>query len=121
MGKKVRSSRGEMVDFDLLKIKEQMTASPAPTDVRARQDFIEKRMRRRLKKTSPPAPKIHTKEEKDVDVKKKMPGTEDFSEESKMIDQAPVENDAEGQTRSRTTPKQKARPPRKKTEENNED
>lgn len=49
MGKKVRSSRGVFVDFDLLKIKEQIAAAPATTDVRARQDFIEKKLRRRMK------------------------------------------------------------------------
>lgn len=50
MGKKVRSAKGELVDFDLLKIKEQMATAPAPLDVKKRQDFIDRRMRRRLKR-----------------------------------------------------------------------
>lgn len=47
MGKKIRSARGEIVDFDLLKIKQQMASSPTTTTVKARQDFIEKRLRRK--------------------------------------------------------------------------
>jgi len=49
-GKKVRSAKGEMVDFDLLKIKEQIASEPAPLDVKARQDHIDQRLRRRLRK-----------------------------------------------------------------------
>jgi len=50
MPKKVRSARGEIVDFDLMKVKEQIEAAPEPTSVQARQDFIDQKMRRRLKK-----------------------------------------------------------------------
>lgn len=83
MGKKVRSARGEILDFDLLKIKEKMTTKPAPTDVRRRQDFIDKRLRRRIKKASKPA-------EKSTDDKpisgQNLPGTEDLGEEQKFIE-----------------------------------
>jgi hypothetical protein len=103
MGKKIRSARGEMVDFDLLKIKEQIANQPPPQDVRARQDFIEKRLRRRLKKVAPPAPPV--KKDVNVEADPKMPATEELSEETKMIDEV-VE---EPKTRSR----QKARPPAK--------
>ena len=48
--KTVRSARGAIVDFDLMAIKEQMAAAPAPLDVKKRQDFIDRRMRRRLKR-----------------------------------------------------------------------
>jgi len=50
MGKKVKSARGEIIDLDLFKIKEQIASNPAPVDVKQRQDFIERRLRRRLKK-----------------------------------------------------------------------
>jgi hypothetical protein len=102
MSRKVRSAKGEVVDFDLLKIKEQMASAPPPTDVRARQDFIDKRLRRRLKKTAPPAPKIAPTEKTAVDPK--LPGTEELTEEPKMIDEV---KDATPRTR------QKARPPKK--------
>lgn len=48
--KSVRSARGVIVNFDLMAIKEQMASAPAPLDVKKRQDFIDRRMRRRLKR-----------------------------------------------------------------------
>lgn len=42
-----RSAKGELVDLDLLKIKQTLASSPAPTEVAAREDFIEKRLSRR--------------------------------------------------------------------------
>lgn len=53
MSKKVRSARGDMVDFDLIKIKQQIASRPATSDVRARQDFIERKLHRRIKKVFP--------------------------------------------------------------------
>ena len=50
MPKKVRTAKGQVIDFDLMKIKEQMEAAPAPTNVQARQDFIDQKMRRRVKR-----------------------------------------------------------------------
>lgn len=112
MGKKIRSAKGEMVDFDLLKIKEQIATTPPPQDVKARQDFIEKRLRRRLKKVTPPAPAVK-QDDKTVKTDPKMPGTEELTEEPKKIDE--VEEAPKPATRSR----QKARPPKKNTGETN--
>jgi len=53
MGKKVRSAKGEIVDFDYLKIKEQLASAPTPMEVKNRQNFIENRLKRRLKKKLP--------------------------------------------------------------------
>lgn len=50
MGKPVKSARGHLVDFDLLKIKQQIAAAPKPTTVKAREDFIDQKFKRRLKK-----------------------------------------------------------------------
>jgi hypothetical protein len=50
MGKKVRSARGVEVDFDLMQIKKQIAAAPTPLEVKARQNFIENRLKRRVKK-----------------------------------------------------------------------
>lgn len=49
MTKLVRTARGEMVDFDLIKIKQQLADSPAPTEVKARENFVEKRLKRKLR------------------------------------------------------------------------
>ncbi len=47
--KKVRSMRGEVVDFDVQDIKNQIAARPEPSTVKARQDFIDQKSRRRKK------------------------------------------------------------------------
>lgn len=43
------SARGEVVDFDLLRIKQTLASSPAPTEVAARENFIERRLSRRAR------------------------------------------------------------------------
>ena len=48
--KGVLSARGTRVDFDLLKIKEQIAAAPKTVNVTAREDFIDNRLKRRLKR-----------------------------------------------------------------------
>ncbi len=50
MTRKVRSARGTEVDFDLIKIKNQMATAPKPTDVKNRENFIDRKNRRRVKK-----------------------------------------------------------------------
>lgn len=50
MAKGVRSARGALVDFDLLRLKQQMAAAPKTTTVQAREDFIDQKFKRRLKK-----------------------------------------------------------------------
>lgn len=47
MAKLIRSARGQQVDFDLVLIKQQIAANAAPTNVQARDDFIENKIRRR--------------------------------------------------------------------------
>lgn len=48
--KGVLSARGERVDFDLLKIKQQIASAPKATTVKAREDFIDQKFKRRLKR-----------------------------------------------------------------------
>jgi hypothetical protein len=50
MAKPVRSARGETVDFDLLRIKQQIASAPKTTNVKAREDFIDQKFKRRIKK-----------------------------------------------------------------------
>ncbi len=71
MGKKVRSAKGVLVDFDYLKIKEQLATAPTPIEVKERQDFIENRLKRRLKKKLPVIEKLA------VDVAPVLPVPED--------------------------------------------
>ena len=89
-GKKVRSAKGQMVDFDLLKIKEQIASDPAPLDVKARQDHIDARLRRRLRKVKKSAPTPTAP----VKVEKKMPAAERPEQPEELIDDKPaVEED----------------------------
>ena len=48
--KKVRSARGVTIDFDELRIKQQLIETPKPTSVKTREEFIDKKLNRRLKK-----------------------------------------------------------------------
>lgn len=50
MSRSVKSARGDTVDFDLLKIKQQIASAPKTTNVKAREDFIDQKFKRRLKK-----------------------------------------------------------------------
>lgn len=61
MGKKVRSARGIEVDFDLLKIKQQIAESPT-VNVANREAFVEKRLRRRPKRSVVPVAAIKVAE-----------------------------------------------------------
>lgn len=47
---RVKSAKGKVVDFDLLKIKRQIADKPVSIDVKARQVFIDQKARRRLRK-----------------------------------------------------------------------
>lgn len=46
------SAKGVLVDFDLMDIKSQISASPRPLEVKAREDFIDSKLRRRIRKSS---------------------------------------------------------------------
>jgi hypothetical protein len=43
----VRSARGVLVDFDHLIIKQQLGQTPTTTDVKAREDHVDERLKRR--------------------------------------------------------------------------
>jgi hypothetical protein len=127
MGKKVRSARGEVVDFDLMKVKEQIAAAPTPLEVKARQNFIENRLKRRIKKAQnavdikkedvvapelpePPAAvdESHIEEDTKEEVSEALAAVEAMSEE-------PVKEEAPKKVVKKRTTKQRARP-KKKTE-----
>lgn len=55
MSRKARSARGNVVDFDLLAIKEQLAAKPVPVGVNERRRFIDEKdgLKSRAKPTAP--------------------------------------------------------------------
>lgn len=77
MGKKVRSARGVIVDFDLMKVKQEI-ANAQPVDVSDRTAFVEKRLRRRTKRTATPtvAPKVEEPAVEEVEAE-----VDDFEQE----------------------------------------
>lgn len=102
MSKKVRSAKGEVVDFDYLKIKEQLASAPTPMEVKNRQNFIENRLKRRLKK------KLPVIEQAAIEVAPELP---EPSEEIAVKEESVTEVVKE--EAPKTTTKQKAR--KKKT------
>ncbi len=47
---RTRSAKGIVVDFDLLKIKRQIADKPVSISVKAREAFIDQKLRRRVRK-----------------------------------------------------------------------
>ncbi len=58
MAKKARSARGEVVDFDLLAIKQQLALAPVPVGVDQRRKFIDEKDGIKTKTPIPQAPVI---------------------------------------------------------------
>jgi len=99
MGKRVRSAKGVLVDFDFLKIKEQLASAPPPIEVKNRQNFIENRLKRRLKKATAVVEKV------EVEVEPKLPETTDELDLPLIVDSTLDEVVAEKEPKT----KQKAR------------
>lgn len=57
MAKKVRTAKGNVIDFDLFKIKQQMGNVPKTVEVKTREDFIERKLRRLRRKAEADAKK----------------------------------------------------------------
>ncbi len=108
MGKKVRSARGVIIDFDLMKIKEQIASAPAPLEVKARQNFIESRLKRRLKK----AQAAVSIESTEIEAEPIMPEPAAVKEEATAHIEDVVEETPA--PKKKKTTKQKARPTKKK-------
>jgi len=105
--KVIRSAKGAVVDFDSLKIKEQLASAPTPLEVKNRQDFIENRLKRRLKKKLPVVEKMA------VDVEPSLP------EPAAVVAQEEIVSVTEAVKEKKSTKKTKQKA-RKKSIENKE-
>lgn len=65
---KTRSARGQIVDFDLLKIKQALVTQADKVDVKAKSNFLDRRLSKKLAKAVPP--KAKTVEDQPVVTKK---------------------------------------------------
>ena len=112
--KKIRSARGTVVDFDLMQIKQAIGSQPAPTDVAARQDHIDARLRRRMRnlKKTPISPTRTQTPTLPTKVEAQSPAVNEADVE--FID--PVEEVEEApKPASKTTPKTTQQKARRKT------
>lgn len=50
MTRLVRSARGVLVDFDLIRIKEQIASAPQPTTVASREAFVDSKLKRHVRR-----------------------------------------------------------------------
>ena len=50
MPKIVKTLKGELIDFDLLKIKQEIGSAPAPIKVAERKNFIDNKLQRRIRR-----------------------------------------------------------------------
>lgn len=107
MAVKGRSAKGVVVDFDLLRIKEQMSATPTSVDVRKRQDFIENRLRRRARKKVPAELLAAANEKVRIEVEKTMPAVEDEPAEMFEEESAVEPQKVTPKTKQRARPKSK--------------
>jgi hypothetical protein len=56
MSKQARSARGDLVDFDLLAIKQQLATKPVPVSVNQRRKFIDEKDGIKVKTAAKPLP-----------------------------------------------------------------
>jgi hypothetical protein len=67
MARTTRSIKGEIVDFDLIQIKQQIASQPAPLNVKEREAFIDKKVRRRTKKSKVNPAKLDVNVEPEIE------------------------------------------------------
>lgn len=106
MPNKVKTARGETLDFDLLKIKEQMATAPQELHVRKRKDFIEQRLRRRVKSAIEEEKEVKKQEvvNQGMEVSANLPNTEVEEKEEKLVEvETKPENVAPKQRAKRRT------------------
>lgn len=119
MGKKVRSAMGVTVDFDALKIKQQLATTPTTTKVKAREKYVEERSNRRAARRAA---------KKARDLHAAMTGGENAADESKVdvdeleltAEELELEQQVAEETQDDSVPVPTRKQQRKKVEGSNE-
>jgi len=86
---RTRSAKGVIVDFDLLKIRQKLAAQPVTVSVKAREDFIDKKLRRRMRKVKNAAAapiNVDSGVLADIEVTETQPTIEPPKEEVKPVE-----------------------------------
>jgi len=81
--------RGEVVDFDLMEIKNKLRQQPTPVSVQQRQNFVDKKIKRRVTKL---AEKIAEKELETAAALKEVPVADVVREEPVLKTQTEPQN-----------------------------
>lgn len=106
---KTRSIRGEIVDFDILKVKQQMEKRDKPNDVEMREKYIDIKKRRNPRRSVSDLVKEQNRNE--LDVREKLRA----AKEAKKLEQKDDSKDKEEKKPSPTaTPTETKRTSRKK-------
>jgi ribosomal protein S21 len=99
---RIRSAKGAVVDFDLLKIKNQMAKKPISVDVKAREAFIDAKQKRPIRKAKAAVAPVEVESElDDIGQTEEQPIIE--TTEAKKVDEVHVQQH---------NVKQKMRPPK---------
>jgi len=94
MPKIVKSIKGAMVDFDILKIKQEMESAPTPIEVSERKQFIDNKLQRRIRRAKTDIANAKTKRNGLVDTtkveeqKEEVTPTKTVKQVKKVNDQA---------------------------------
>jgi len=99
-----RTARGEIVDFDLIKAKQQMTTKPPPKEVSVRQEIIDRRLRKKATAMNPSP--LNTTPVKPVAPEPKEVVEPETPEVVEVETSENVESDTPPRRRQKTKPKQ---------------
>jgi hypothetical protein len=85
MPKIVKSMKGEMVDFDILKIKQEMQSAPTPIEVSERKEFIDSKLQRKIRRAKDDIANAKMKRNDLVELKEK-----EEAEEKALLNKKPT-------------------------------
>lgn len=111
---KRRTAKGDMVDFDLIKVKAQMGQKPAPPEVSQRQEIIDRRLRKKATAMTPSP--INNTPKRPIPPKVSAPPEVLVDEEIKL--DIPDDNETSESTQPKPKRRQKTKPKNTSGDEN---
>lgn len=112
---KARSARGVLVDFDKIRIKQQLSATPTPIEVQKREELVEQRLKRRAKRRAEQA-KVREAESNNNADEVSDTITENVGDENVIDEESPTDDSAAPVRKQKA--KQKAKKKTKTSDEN---
>ena len=85
-----RTAKGDLIDFDLIKAKQQMESKPAPEEVSVRQSIIDRRLRKKVSKMTPsPLNNVAEPQPEPIEVLPKVDEVVTVENTKKVLDNPP--------------------------------